>query len=371
MSNGSENRSGEALRIAGLNHYFGAGELRNQILFGIDLVIRPGELVIMTGPSGCGKTTLLTLIGGLRRVQEGSLVVLGQEMKGRDDAQLVEVRRDIGFIFQAHNLFESLTAVQNVRMALELKPGGTRREARARAVQALKDVDLGHRVHYKPKGLSGGQRQRVAIARALVNRPKLILADEPTAALDAASTTLVLDQMRQLTREEGSTVLIVTHDVKILNLADRIISMAEGRIKSNQVTTESIRICMFLSKCPAFASLKPEALADVAGKLRRERFAAGATIIRQDDPGDTFYIINRGQADVWKTDATGRHKVNTLNEGDFFGETSLLEGKPRNATVIAVTELEALTLDEPGFRTALDQTASFREQLLKVFFQRQ
>lgn len=364
-----EEHNGKALEITGLNHYFGTGELRNQILFGIDLTIEPGELVIMTGPSGCGKTTLLTLIGSLRHVQEGSLRVLGRELAGLNDAELVEVRRNIGFIFQTHNLFESLTALQNVRMALELKDANPAR-IHKRAEEALVDVGLKERVGYKPKGLSGGQRQRVAIARALVNKPKLILADEPTAALDSHSTELVMDLMKRLAKQEGTTILIVTHDIKILSLADRIVSMADGRIKSNTPTTETIRVCMFLSKCPAFASLKPEELANVAGRLVLERFAAGSTVIRQGDEGDKFYIINQGTIDVLRDEGGGNRKIATLREGDFFGETALLEDKPRNATIMAVDDLEVYTLDKKSFRDAIDSTASFKEQLLKVFYQR-
>ena len=364
-----EEHNGKALEITGLNHYFGTGELRNQILFGIDLTIEPGELVIMTGPSGCGKTTLLTLIGSLRHVQEGSLRVLGRELAGLSDAELVEVRRNIGFIFQTHNLFESLTALQNVRMALELKDANPAR-IHKRAEEALIDVGLKERVGYKPKGLSGGQRQRVAIARALVNKPKLILADEPTAALDSNSTELVMDLMKQLAKQEGTTILIVTHDIKILSLADRIVSMADGRIKSNTATTETIRVCMFLSKCPAFASLKPEELANVAGKLVLERFAAGSTVIRQGDEGDKFYIINQGTVDVLRDEGGGNRKIATMQEGDFFGEIALLEDKPRNATIVAVDDLEVYTLDKKSFRDAIDSTASFKEQLLKVFYQR-
>src|SRR5208337_4117353 len=348
-----DDNNGEALKITGLNHSFGTGEIRNQILFGIDLTIEPGELVIMTGPSGCGKTTLLTLIGSLRQVQEGSLRVLGRELAGLSDAELVEVRRNIGFIFQTHNLFESLTALQNVRMALELKDSNRARN-RQRAEEALIQVGLKERIGYKPKGLSGGQRQRVAIARALVNKPKLILADEPTAALDARSTE----------------IFVVTHDVKILNLADRIVTMAEGRIKSNTPTTETIRVCMFLTKCPAFSSLKPEELANVAGKLVLERFAAGSTVIRQGNEGDKFYIINQGTADVLRDEGGGNRKIATLQEGDFFGEIALLEDKPRSATIVAVDDLEVYTLDKKSFRDAIDSTASFKEQLLKVFYQR-
>jgi energy-coupling factor transporter ATP-binding protein EcfA2 len=210
----------------------------------------------------------------------------------------------------------------------------------------------------------------VAVARALVNRPRLILADEPTAALDSKSTTKVLDQMRKLTAQ-GSTILIVTHDVKILSLADRIVSMAEGRIKSNELVTESIRLCMYLSRCPAFATLKPEALANLASTMVPERFEAGDVVIRQDDEGDRFYLINQGKVDVLRDDGQGPQKVATLEEGQFFGETSLMEDKPRNATVVATTPLDVYTIDKPRFRQAMESTAPIREQILKVFYQRQ
>lgn len=360
MENGRE----DTLRIEGLNHYFGSGELRTQILQDIHLAIRPGELVILTGPSGCGKTTLLTLIGGLRQVQEGSLRVLGREMAGLTDTGLMEVRRNIGFIFQAHNLFESLTALQNVRMAMELKrndPVGMRQDA----IKALEAVGLGHRVHYKPKGLSGGQRQRVAIARALVNRPRLILADEPTAALDKESTGTVMDLLDGL-KAEGSTILIVTHDNKILGRADRIISMADRQIKSN-VTAETFQVCEFLRNCPAFAGLGADELASVASKVVAERHPSGKEVIRQGDEGDKFYIIKEGKAEVFIRDETSTRRVRVLARGDYFGEVALLSNQPRTATVLAIDDLDLYVLDKASFREAIDSIASFQQRLREVF----
>jgi putative ABC transport system ATP-binding protein len=157
------------IRVRDLNHYFGEGETRKQVLFHNDLAIQRGEIIIMTGPSGSGKTTLLTLIGTLRRVQEGSLQLLGQELNGISLSGMTELRKQIGFIFQAHNLFESLTAYQNVNMAAELV-GLERGTANERIEQLLTRLQLGHRIHYKPQSLSGGQRQRVAVARGLVHR---------------------------------------------------------------------------------------------------------------------------------------------------------------------------------------------------------
>ena len=220
------------IAVDGLNYYFGSGALRKQTLFGIDLKIDAGQIVIMTGPSGSGKTTLLTLIGGLRSLQEGSLRVLGHELSGASRRLLGTVRTQIGYIFQAHNLLDSLTAVQNVEMSLHLHRGLRRRGGRARARTMLERVGLGERLHHYPAQLSGGQKQRVAIARALVSEPQVILADEPTAALDKQSGRDVVDLMQQLAKQQGCTVVLVTHDNRILDVADRIIHMEDGRLSS-------------------------------------------------------------------------------------------------------------------------------------------
>lgn len=220
-----------AVQIRNLNYYFGRGDLRKQVLYDINLDLPRGQIVIMTGPSGSGKTTLLTLIGALRSAQEGSLQVLSQEIVGLGNRQLVTVRRNIGFIFQAHNLFESLTATQNVEMAVELK--GEFRSKREQSVEILTQVGLEDRVDYKPDSLSGGQKQRVAIARALVNQPQLILADEPTAALDKKSGRDVVTFMQKLAKEQNRTILMVTHDNRILDVADRIINLVDGRLESD------------------------------------------------------------------------------------------------------------------------------------------
>ena len=216
------------IQIKNLSHYYGSGSLRKQILFDISLDIKGGEIVLMTGPSGSGKTTLLTLIGSLRSPQEGSLQVLGQELRGASKSKMVAVRRNIGYIFQAHNLLKCLKAWQNVQMSMELHPEISAQEGKARSIAMLEAVGLGERVDYYPDSLSGGQKQRVAIARALVSNPKLVLADEPTAALDSKSGRDVVELMQRLAKEQGCTIVMVTHDHRILDVAERLIHIEDG-----------------------------------------------------------------------------------------------------------------------------------------------
>lgn len=224
--------------IEKLNHYYGKGALKKQTLFDIDLEIFSGEIVIMTGPSGSGKTTLLSLIGGLRSVQEGSLKILGQQMNGASQKQLVQFRRNVGYIFQAHNLLGFLSVRQNVQMSVELSKV-SQKEATTRSEAMLREVGLGERLDYYPENLSGGQKQRVAIARALVNNPKLVLADEPTAALDKKSGRDVVELMQRLAKEQGCTILMVTHDNRILDIADRIVNMEDGHLANNANLAET------------------------------------------------------------------------------------------------------------------------------------
>ncbi len=221
--------------IQNLNHYYGKNALRKQILFDINLKVYSGEIVIMTGPSGSGKTTLLSLIGGLRSVQEGSLKFLGEELSGVSQNKLVQMRRNIGYIFQSHNLLRFLTAKQNVQMALELNDYISQTEAVAKSEMMLQAVGLEERINYYPDNLSGGQKQRIAIARALVNCPPLVLADEPTAALDKQSGRDIVKIMQSLAKNQGTTILLVTHDNRILDIADRIIEMEDGLLTRVQL----------------------------------------------------------------------------------------------------------------------------------------
>jgi putative ABC transport system ATP-binding protein len=219
-----------------LNHYFGEGNLRKQVLFDINLNIYGGEIVLMTGPSGSGKTTLLTLMGGLRSAQEGSLKIFGQELRDASKQQLTKLRCDIGYIFQSHNLLTFLTAKQNVRMSLELHDRFLDQDIDAISNTMLQTVGLSERVDYYADNLSGGQKQRVAIARALVSHPKVVLADEPTAALDKKSGRDAVEIMQKLVKEQNCTILLVTHDNRIFDIADRIIHMEDGCLISDEAT---------------------------------------------------------------------------------------------------------------------------------------
>jgi putative ABC transport system ATP-binding protein len=226
---------------------FGKGDLAKQVLRGVNLTVWPGEIVALVGPSGSGKTTLLTLIGALRTLEQGSLRVLGSELCQASRSQQLQVRRQIGYIFQAHNLMTFLTAQQNVRLALDLHPEipEARRDQLARDMLRL--VGLAERLDYYPTQLSGGQKQRVAIARALAAGPQLILADEPTSALDGQTGREAVDLMRKLARERGCPVLLVTHDTRVVDVAERVIPMEDG-----QILDQSIR---WMSAKSSFSSI--------------------------------------------------------------------------------------------------------------------
>ncbi|KAB2884709.1 MAG: ATP-binding cassette domain-containing protein [Albidovulum sp.] len=222
--------SDSIVEARGLNHWFGSGDVRKQALFDVNLNLKRGSFTVLMGPSGSGKTTVLTLIGCLRAVQDGSVRLLDHELNGASEAELVALRRRLGFIFQAHNLHESLTAAQNVMMGVQVHGGVPDRLAVEAATHALGLVGLADRTTYLPANLSGGQKQRVAVARALVASPALVLADEPTAALDKDSAAEVVDLLKRMGEARGTTTLLVTHDNRILDRADRILTLEDGRI---------------------------------------------------------------------------------------------------------------------------------------------
>lgn len=347
----------------GVSHWFGDAEDASRVLDSIDLRLRPGETVVLSGPSGSGKTTLLTLLGALREVRAGSIRVLGRELRELDDAGRVRLRRDIGFIFQHHNLFPALTALENVGMALELGSGGA---DESRAVAILDRLGLRPRMHARPARLSGGQRQRVAVARAVVNRPRLILADEPTAALDGVAGREVVSLLQTICKENRGAAIIVTHDQRVIGVADRLINLVDGRIAYDVGVGESLEICEFLKQCDVFESLSPAELLGVAEKMGRERVPAGETIIRQGEEGDLFYLLRQGVVEV----LVDGGRVALLGRGEFFGEQALITGEPRNASVVVAEDVDVYTLREEDFRRALDASASFKDQVLDVLFKR-
>ena len=218
------------VEISGLSHFYGNGENRKRVLDGVSIDIEEGELVLLKGPSGCGKTTLLTLIGALRTCQSGSLKVLNNELNGASRKTRQRLRRSIGMIFQGHNLLRCLSAEQNVQMGADLINDLTYLQRREIARKWLSEVGLeGHSKKF-PSDLSGGQKQRVAIARSLSANPKLLLADEPTSALDSVTGREIVSLLKKLAKEQNCSVLMVTHDPRISDMADRILNMEDGKI---------------------------------------------------------------------------------------------------------------------------------------------
>ena len=230
-----------AIDLHDLCHWYGSGSMRRQVLQGVNLQVDAGEVVLLTGPSGCGKTTLLTLVGALRQVQQGTVRVLGQSLEGASRGERQQLRRSIGMIFQGHNLLRCLTAEQNVQMGSDLLPGFSYRARRDQAREWLRAVGLGDQLNKLPHDLSGGQKQRVAIARALAAQPRLLLADEPTAALDSKTGREVVELLQRLAREQGCAVLMVTHDPRILDIADRLVRMEDGRLSEAEPMAQGTR----------------------------------------------------------------------------------------------------------------------------------
>jgi putative ABC transport system ATP-binding protein len=222
------------LQAARLTKTYSQGEAATRALDEVTLDLYAGELALLVGPSGSGKTTLLSIMGCILRPTSGSLRVLGDEVTRRAERDLPAIRRDrIGFIFQAFNLFPTLTALQNVALALDLK-GTSGRAARDKAAMLLDQVGLTAKLDAYPADLSGGQKQRVAIARALAGDPPIILADEPTAALDSQSGRVVMDLLQRLARQRGRAVAIVTHDNRMWGYGDRLVKMEDGRVVADE-----------------------------------------------------------------------------------------------------------------------------------------
>jgi len=218
------------IQAKGLGKIYREGTTELRALQAVDLQVRSGELTMLMGPSGSGKTTLLSILGCILRASEGTLEVLGRDVSKLPERELPGIRREgIGFVFQGFNLFPTLTAAENVALALDLR-GVAAREAKKRAEELLAEVELAQKSRSFPADLSGGQKQRVAIARALAGDPPILLADEPTAALDSTSGRTVIELLRRLAHLNGRAVVMVTHDPRVLPFADRIIHLEDGRI---------------------------------------------------------------------------------------------------------------------------------------------
>ena len=219
-----------AAYVEGVTKTYGSGATAFQALRGVDFMVKPGEFVMLSGPSGSGKTTLLSILGCVLNASSGKVELLGHDVSKARDSLLADLRLSlIGFVFQSHNLIASLTATETVTMLLELR-GQSSKEARREAHRLLDLVALSDKYDSKPGDLSGGQRQRVAIARALAGSPPLILADEPTAALDAQNGLAITETLRSLAKDRGHTVIVVTHDNRIFHLADRMVRIEDGKI---------------------------------------------------------------------------------------------------------------------------------------------
>jgi putative ABC transport system ATP-binding protein len=242
-----------AIAVRDLTKTYEEGSARVSALRGVDFDVHPGELVMLVGPSGSGKTTLLSIMGCILSATSGSIRVAGKEVTSLKPKQMASIRLDhIGFVFQGFNLFPTLTAGENVELMLDLKKVETA-TGKKRAALLLEQVGLGEKYHSFPADLSGGQKQRVAIARALAGDPQIVLADEPTAALDSHTGRNVMEMMRSLAHERGRAVVIVTHDSRVMEFADRMILIEDGMIADSIL--EQVKAPPALVSHPAQASV--------------------------------------------------------------------------------------------------------------------
>lgn len=274
--------------VDGVGYEYDSGLSRHHVLRDVSVTIEAGEIVILTGPSGSGKTTLITLMGALRAMQSGSIKVFGNELRKASQRSRMKARRNIGFIFQQHNLLDYLSVAQNISMSLSLGSGLRGGKARKRIEEVLDQVGLLAHIDKYPDALSGGQKQRVGIARALANRPKMILADEPTASLDKESGRNVVNLIQALCREQGACVVMVTHDNRILDVADRILHLEDGEIQplSTVVASSTSQMLKLLNRhdpqAAHYMSAFSQALTRVAladGQLDEEERVAINTIL--------------------------------------------------------------------------------------------
>ncbi|MGB0696619.1 MAG: ATP-binding cassette domain-containing protein [Rhodospirillaceae bacterium] len=337
--------TGPLVETNGLKHAYQDANTSKTVLHGIDLTIDPGSAVFLTGFSGSGKTTLISLIGCLRSVQEGSLKLLGEELNGASATKLRNMRRRIGYVFQHFNLLDFMTIRQNVQQSLELQADFSPKEAKRRSEEMLDMVGLGGRFNDYPSALSGGQKQRVAVARALVHRPSLVLADEPTAALDTGTGREIIDRFSALIKHHNSAALVVTHNMRILDAADYIYHMEDGRL--SDAVGEQLSLTL-----PTLSDLQ---LRNVADETTKREFKPGDIVVKQDDEANEFYIMLAGAVEVVRENPDGTEQfLAKLDErGKSFGEIGLLQAHAkRTATIRALGPdgAEVLVISKETFK---------------------
>lgn len=228
------------ISVKDLHHSYREGDGVKEVLHGVSVDFRAGEICIIMGPSGSGKSTLLKIIGAQLTLQKGDVSVCSKALNGASHKRLRKIRRDIGFIFQSHHLIDSITVCQNVQLPLAFDGRETAKSSAQKALDVLETVGIADQAHKKPSHLSGGQKQRVAIARALIRKPHIVLADEPTASLDEKSGREVVELIKKMSKEIGVSVILVTHDNRILDIADRIIYLVDGTLRSDEYKSQNI-----------------------------------------------------------------------------------------------------------------------------------
>lgn len=338
--------------IQKLNYFYQEGRKKKQVLFDIDFEMTPQEVVLLTGESGSGKTTLLSLIGCLRSIQDGNLTVLGQSLRQTNAAERVRLRRRIGYIFQHFNLLEFMTIQQNVMISLELQSKYDVDQAKAMSAHMLESVGLAQHIHLYPKDLSGGEKQRVAIARALVHCPQLLLADEPTSSLDRRTGREVIELIINLAREQGSAILIVTHDSRIFDVTNRLIRMEDGRLDIDDKERLSI----------VLPTLSDKQLLFLMPRLKTFTFSPGEIILHQGVVSNRFYIILEGVAEVISQDEAIPSQLKILNPNDFFGEAGLIYKVPQPFTIRAakMSSVKVSVIESHDFDTIIVNSAATR-----------
>ncbi|MCI5137120.1 MAG: ATP-binding cassette domain-containing protein [Candidatus Electrothrix sp. AR1] len=360
-----DNKNNFIIEVSELKHTYHVGKVCTEVLHGINLTIRGGENVFLTGLSGSGKTTLISLVGCLRSVQEGSLKVLGEELRGAREAKLRKMRRSIGYVFQDFNLLDFMTIRQNVQQSLKLQKKYSVKKAHRLSEEMLDRVGLGDRVHAYPAELSGGQKQRVAIARALVHRPRLVLADEPTAALDSVTGREIIELFQKLAMEQNSAALIVTHNIRALKNADEIYQMEDGYLGA--AAREQLSL--------ALPTLNDHELEYIAEHTDLQLYPPDDVVIRQGDIATAFFILIRGEVEILRTGKDGKEEhIATLDKrGDYFGEIGLLQENSRRSATVSATGLdnvEVLVIERDDFLKMFDSSKMTRAVIRNEMVQR-